>query len=74
MSRSNRDQKGRRVNGEIWGHCCYKVVNGKVYPMAGGEPVGSPGHKKSAKRAVVRIRRREVRERTLVELHQSTSD
>lgn len=58
MSRSKRDQKGRRINGEIWGHGCYKVVDGKVYPDCSGEPVGSPKHKKHAKAEVSRIRRR----------------
>lgn len=58
MSRSKRDQKGRRINGEIWGHGDYQVVGGKVYPVCGGEPVGSPKSKKGAKADVSRIRRR----------------
>jgi len=59
MSRSYRDQKRRRVNGEIWGRNCHKVVNGKVYPDCGGEPVGCPSHKRWAKALVARARRRE---------------
>lgn len=59
MSRSNRDQRGRRTNGEIWGRGCFKVADGKVFSDCGGEPVGSPGHKRSAKQEVARQRRRE---------------
>ena len=59
MSRSKRDQKGKRINGEIWGHNCYIVNGGKVFPDAGGEPTGSPIHKRYAKRLVSRLRRKE---------------
>lgn len=58
MSRSTRDQKGRRINGEIWGRNCFQVAEGKVYPDCGGEPVGGPGHKRWAKSQVSRLRRR----------------
>jgi hypothetical protein len=64
MSRSKRDQKGRRVNGEIWGHDCYQVADGKVYSVAGGDLVGSPAAKKWAKTHVSRIRRRQERKLT----------
>jgi hypothetical protein len=58
MSRSKHDQKGCRINGEIWGRGCHKVVGGKVYPDCGGEPVGSPKNKKHAKMSAARMRRR----------------
>lgn len=61
MSRSRRDQKGKRVNGEIWGRGCVQISEGKAYPTCGGEPVGSPEQKKWAKAVAVRLRRRAQR-------------
>ncbi len=61
MSRTRKDR--RLYNGEIWGRSDFKLAaNGKVFPRAGGEPVGSPLNKKAAKAEIVRMRRRQSRE------------
>lgn len=57
MSRSKRDQRGKRINGEIWGHDCYQVNGGKVFADCGGERIGAPNAKKGAKKHVSRLRR-----------------
>lgn len=59
MSRSYRDSKGKRLNGEIWARDFFKVYRGKVYPLCGGEPWGGPKLKKHAKLRVSRLRRLE---------------
>lgn len=49
----------KHVNGEVWGRSDFLVSDsGKVYPRAGGERVGSPSNKKSAKAEATRTRRR----------------
>ncbi len=60
MSRSKRDQKGKRINHEIWGRSDFVVTADKVYPRAGGEPVGCPDNKRYAKKQVRRLRRRQA--------------
>lgn len=62
MSDSYRDQRGKRVNGEIWGRGEYSIgPGGKVYPAIGGSEVGSPMRKRDAKSGAARMRRREDR-------------
>ena len=62
MSRSKRDQRGKRINGEIWGRDDFIVTSDKVYPRAGGEYVGCPDSKRYAKKQVRRARRRQAAE------------
>jgi hypothetical protein len=57
MSRSKRDQAGKRINGEIMGRNTTKVVNGRLIIKIGGDDVGSAERKKDAKRTVRRQRR-----------------
>lgn len=56
MSKTYRDAKGGRLNGEIWCFGLYSVNQGKVY---GTDPWGGPKHKYFSKRHVSRLRRRE---------------
>lgn len=53
--------RNKHLNGEVWGRSDYIVsdATGKVYPRAGGDPVGGPGGKKWAKTEASRIRRRQ---------------
>lgn len=54
--------RNKHLNGEIWGRSDFIVgPNSKVYPRAGGEPVGSPSSKKWAKTQAARIHRRRGR-------------
>lgn len=58
MSRSYRDKRGKRINGEIWGYGEFQVAeNGKVLPVITGTPVGSANRKKNAKKEVSSLRR-----------------
>ena len=68
MSRSKHCQRGKRINGEIWGYDCYQISEGKVFPDCGGEPVGSPSHKRYAKQRVSRLRRQEDKKITRSEI------
>lgn len=53
--------RNKHLNGEVWGRSDFIVgPNGKVFPRAGGEPVGSPSGKKWAKTEAARIRRRQA--------------
>lgn len=58
MSNSNRDRRGKRINGEIWGRGAFRIVGDRLIALGGGEGVGTPIRKKDAKREVVRMRRR----------------
>ncbi|PZR93499.1 MAG: hypothetical protein DI537_10290 [Stutzerimonas stutzeri] len=57
MSRSKRDQRGKRTNGEIMGRNTTRVVDGRLVYEVGGEDVGSPARKADAKQRVSRQRR-----------------
>lgn len=51
--------RNKHINGEIWGRSDFKVgPDDKIFPRGGGDPVGSPGGKKSAKNEANRARRR----------------
>lgn len=57
MSRSKRDTRGKRINGEIAGRGTTRVVDGRMIIEAGGEEVGSAVRKRDAKQRVSRQRR-----------------
>lgn len=58
MSRSYRDSRGKRINGEIWGYGEFKVSEtGKVLPAITGSPAGSALRKRDAKKEVSSLRR-----------------
>lgn len=58
MSRSKRDQRGKRIAGEVWGYFEFKVIGDRLVPVGGGTEVGGPRQKRIAKREAVRMRRR----------------
>ncbi len=57
MSRSKRDQRGKRINSEIMGRSTTRIIDGRMIYEAGGEDVGSPSGKLDAKQRVSRQRR-----------------
>lgn len=60
MARSKRDQRGKRINGEITGRIGQVVIGEDGYfARSHGDNVGSPNGKRDAKRAVGRARRRQ---------------
>lgn len=59
MSRSRRDQRGKRINGELFGRGEFAVTpNGKIIARVGGSEVGSQLRKRDAKRDATRMSRR----------------
>lgn len=73
MSRSKRDQRGSRTNGEIWGYNEYIVgPGGKVYAECGGSEVGSADRKRDAKKGVARLRRMKDKRDIILSMHDLT--
>jgi hypothetical protein len=58
MSKSYRDQRGKRINNEILGRDCFAIAGERLIARCGGEVVGAPRGKRDAKRQVSRLRRR----------------
>lgn len=70
MSRSKRDQRGKRINGEIMGRNTTRILDGRMIYECGGEDVGSAARKMDAKKRVSRQRRlddKRIVQRTLRE-------
>lgn len=71
MSRSNRDQRGKRTSNEIWGHNEFFVAeDGKAYPVVGGSEVGSADGKRGAKKAVAHLRRMRDKRDIVLAMHE----
>ena len=56
MSRSKRDQRGKRINGELGRHP--KIIGDRVARWFGWDLVGSPIRKRDVKQASRRMQRR----------------